>query len=222
VKGAYAVKKLKFIGLIILLLLPIEAISCTSQDNSKTTANNTIEKNKNNTENDTSKKYQNTPEAQKILEANQREDNEKDNTNIDKRYRYLDKSKLDYNNGYSSNTYYETKESFVGSEAGIPKINNKKYMEILKDYTYASEVNPTKIPYSEAVKLAKSILPDDIKEVQKKYDKDTSTTYVSYSSSKGNFVVGFSYDYDHSQASGFNPNSDNEIIVGIHYLKQIS
>ncbi|MFT8350620.1 hypothetical protein [Clostridium saccharoperbutylacetonicum] len=38
-------------------------------------------------------------------------------------------------------------------------------MEILKDCTYASEVNPTKIPYSEAVKLAKSILPDDIKEV---------------------------------------------------------
>ena len=173
VKGAYAVKKLKFIGLIILFLLPIVAISCTSQDNSKTTANNTIEKN-------------------------------------------------DYNNGYSSNTYYETKESFVGSEAAIPKINNKKYMEILKDYTYASEVNPTKIPYSEAVKLTKSILPDDIKEVQKKYDKDTSTTYVSYSSSKGNFVVGFSYDYDTSQASGFNPNSDNEIIVGIHYLKQIS
>ena len=100
-------KKLKFTGLIILFILSVAAIGCTSQDNSKTAANNnTVETNKNNTENDTSKKYQNTPEAQKILKANQEEDKEKDNTKIDNRYKEVDKSKLDYDGAYSSIIFY--------------------------------------------------------------------------------------------------------------------
>lgn len=216
-------KKLKLTGLIILLILSITAIGCTSQDTIKTTAkNNTVETNKNNTENDTSKKYQNTPEAQKILEANQEEDNEKDNTKIDKRYKEVDKSTLDYNTSYSSSIYYETKDSIVGSNADIPPIDNKKYKEILKDYTYAGEVNPTKVTYEDAIKLAKSVLPYDIKEIRKKYDSSTTKTYIIYSSEQGNFIVGFAYDYKESHTNGFISTATHNIVVGIDYMKEIN
>ena len=214
-------KKLKFTGLIILLILSITAIGCTSQDNSKTTANNTknntVETNKNNTKNNTSKKYQNTPEAQKILEENQEENNEKD-----KRYKKIDKATLDYNTTYSSSTYYETEDCFAGSHADIPAIDNKKYKEILKDYTYASEVNPTKVTYEDAIKLAKSVLPYDIKEIRKKYDSATTKTYIVYSSEQGNFIVGFAYDYKESHTDGFIPTDTKNIVVGIDYMKEIN
>ncbi|BCZ45755.1 hypothetical protein psyc5s11_18220 [Clostridium gelidum] len=213
-------KKLKFTGLIILFILSITAIGCKSQDKPKTAANNnTVETNRNNTENDTSKKYQNTPEAQKILEANQEEDKEKDNTKIDKSYKEVDKSTLDYNTTSSSSTYCETEDSFVGSNADIAPIDNKKYKEILKDYTYACEVNPTNVTYENAIKLAKSVLPDDIKEIRKKYDSSTTKTYIVYSSRQGNFVLGLAYPY--SDTDNFIPSSDKDIVVGIDYMKEI-
>lgn len=204
-------KKLTSILLVILAILSITAIGCKSQNQSNNTAQNK-------SETDNFETRVNSPKEQAIFEENE----EKDNTEINNRYKNVDKSKLDYTKSYSSNTYYETKNSFVGSKAGVPKIDNKKYMEILKDYTYASEVNPTNITYNEAIKLAKSVLPDDIKELQKKYDNDTAKTYITYSSSQGNFVVGFSYDYNQSHTDSFNPDSDKDIIVGIDYMKEIS
>jgi len=208
------VKKLKFTGLIILLILSITAIGCKSQD--KTTANNnTVETTKNNTENDNFETRVNSPKDQAIFEENE----EKDNTKIDKRYKEVDKSTLDYSTTSSSSTYYETKDSFVGSHADIPPIDNKKYKEILKDYTYACEVNPTKVTYEDAIKLAKSVLPNDIKEIRKKYDNSTCRTHIVYSSSQGNFVLGLAYPYNDTDK--FIPSSDKDTVVGIDYMKEI-
>lgn len=50
----------------------------------------------------------------------------------------------------------------------------------------------------------------------------SSKTYITYSSGQGNFVVGFSYDYNQSHTDSFNPDSDKDIIVGIDYMKEIS
>lgn len=212
-------KKLNFLGLIFLILLSFTAIGCTSQDKSKTEIeNNTIETNKNNTDSDNLDIRVNSPRDQAIFEENE----EKDNTEIDKRYKEVDKSKLDYNATYSSSTYYETENGFVGSKSGISSLDNKIYKEILKDYTYACEVNPTKVTYKDAIKLAKSVLPDDIKEIRKNYDSSTTKTYLVFSSSQGNFIVGISYDYKESHADGFIPNSDKDIVVGIDYMNEIN
>jgi|GEM_PF-883555 len=216
-------KELNFVGLILLILLSFTVVGCKSQDQSKTTdENKTVETEitKDNTENDTSKKYQNTPEAQKILEANQKEDKEKDNTEIDKRYKEVDKSKLDYDATYSSYTYCETKNGFVGSGGDTPGIDNKKYKNILKNYTYAQLVNPTNVTYKDAIKLAKSVLPDDIKEIRKKYDSSTCITYIFYSSNQGNFILGLAYP--HADTDNFTPTSDKDIVVGIDYMKEIT
>lgn len=216
-------KKMLFTILRVMLVL-LTAIGCKSQGQSKTTDENETVKTeitKDNTENSTSNKYQNTPKAQKILEANQEEDKKKDNTEIDKKYKEIDKYNLDYNANYSSTTYYEIENGFAGSESGIPSINNTKYMEILKDYTYASEVNPTNVTYEDAIKLSKSVLPDDIKEIRKKYDSTTTKTSIVYSSSQGNFVVGISYDYAQAHTDGFIPSSYKNTVVGIDYMKEI-
>jgi len=85
--------------------------------------------------------------------------------------------------------------------------------------TYASEVNPTNITYEDAINLAKSVLPDDIKEIRKKYDNSTTKTYIVCSSNQGNFVVGLAYD--HQDTDNFIPVSDKDIIIGIDYMKEI-
>ena len=218
-------KKFNYIIMTVLLLLSFTATGCkstvqngTDTENQTTTEDKSPETNKNATENDNFETRGNSPRDQAIFEENE----ERDNTELDKRYKEVDKSKLNYDKAYSSLTYYETENSFVGSEAGIPNVDNRKYKNILSDYTYASEVNPTKVTYEDAIKLAKSVLPDDIKEIQKKYDSETVKTYITYSSSQGNFVVGFSYDYNQSHTDSFNPDSDKDIIVGIDYMKEIS
>ncbi|MBE6089300.1 MAG: hypothetical protein E7206_14950 [Clostridium beijerinckii] len=218
-------KKLNYITLATLIAVSFTAISCNSigknenADKNQTTAEHkTEESSKDTDKNDNSETRGNSPRDQAIFEENE----ERDNTEIDKRYKEVDKSKLNYDKTNSSLTYYETENSFVGSEAGIPNVDNKKYKNILSDYTYASEVNPTKVTYEDAIKLAKSVLPNDIKEIRNKYDNSTGKTYIVYSSNQGNFVLGLAYDYDESHNSGFTPNSKNNTIVGINYMKEIT
>lgn len=143
-------KKFNFAGLIFLILLSVSVTGCRSQEQFKIN-NNTVEITRNDTENDNFDTRANSPKDQEIFEENK----EKDNTEIDRRYKEVDKSKLDYNTSYSANTYYETKDSIVGSHSDIPRVDNKLYKDILKDYTYASEVNPIKISYEDSIKLAK-------------------------------------------------------------------
>ncbi|GEQ23526.1 hypothetical protein CBU02nite_40320 [Clostridium butyricum] len=218
-------KKFNYIILTALLLLSFTATGCkstvqngTATENQTTTGDESPKTSRDATENDNSETRGNSPRDQSIFEENE----ERDNTEIDKRYKEVDKSKLNYDKSYSSLTYYETENSFVGSEAGIPNIDNKKYKDILIDYTYARDVNPTKVTYEDAIKLAKSVLPNDIKEIRNKYDNSTGKTYIVYSSNQGNFVLGLAYDYDESHNSGFTPNSKNNTIVGINYMKEIT
>ncbi|MDU1351025.1 MAG: hypothetical protein E6942_17255 [Clostridium argentinense] len=96
--------------------------------------------------------------------------NETVNDKISKRYKEVKKETLSYEIESSDHRYYETKNSFVGSEAGLPNVDDKKYGSILSEYTYAAEVNPTEVSYNDAIKLAHKVLPDDIKEQRIKYD----------------------------------------------------
>jgi len=211
-------KKLNYIILTTLLLLSFTAIGCKSiVQNQTATESQSTETNKNTAENDNSETRRNSPRDQAIFEENE----ERDNIELDKRYKEVDKSKLDYKWTDSSSTYCETKNSFVGSEAGILSVDNKKYIRILDDYTYAMLLNPTNVTYEDAIKLAKSVLPDDIKEIRKKYDNSMGKTYIVYSSSQGNFILGLAYDYDESHSDGFIPNSKNSTVVGIDYMKEI-
>ncbi|NOW82736.1 hypothetical protein B0H39_000617 [Clostridium beijerinckii] len=218
-------KKFNYITLAALIAVSFTAISCNSigknenADKNQTTAEHkTEESSKDTDKNDNSETRGNSPRDQAIFEENE----ERDNSEIDKRYKEVDKSKLSYDEANSSLTYYETENSFVGSEAGIPNVDNKKYKDILSDYTYACEVNPTKVTYEDAIRLAKSVLPNDIKEIRNKYDNSTGKTHIVYSSNQGNFVLGLAYDYDESHNSGFTPNSKNNTIVGIDYMKEIT
>jgi len=48
----------------------------------------------------------------------------------------------------------------------------------------------------------------------------TTKTYIVYSSSQGNFIVGFAYDYEESHTNGFIPDSDKDVVVGIDYMNE--
>ncbi|ARC83149.1 hypothetical protein U732_118 [Clostridium argentinense CDC 2741] len=138
--------------------------------------------------------------------------NETVNDKISKRYEEVKKETLSYEIEFSDHHYYETKNSFVGSEAGLPNVDNKEYGQILSEYMYAAEVNPTKISYNDAIKLAHKVLPDDIKEQRTKYDDTVKKTYIVYSSSQGNFVLGLCHE---------SSTEDKNIVVGIDYMKEI-
>ncbi|MGG7179353.1 hypothetical protein ACQPU1_17430 [Clostridium paraputrificum] len=141
-------------------------------------------------------------------------------SNIEERYNLVDKENLKYEINKSDYYFYETETSFVHSAAlsQIPNIDDKTYGEILTSYTYASEINPTNIPYEKAISLAKSLLPNDIKEERIKHDSYTDKYFIIYSSSVGTFVLGLVPEYQ--------PNSTNlplpsRNIVGIDYMKEI-
>ncbi|WP_461613891.1 hypothetical protein [Clostridium sp. Marseille-QA1073] len=143
--------------------------------------------------------------------------NETVNDKISKRYEEVKKETLSYEIESSDYHYYETKNSFVSSEAGLPNVDNKKYGQILSEYMYAAEVNPTKVSYNDAIKLAYKVLPDDIKEQRTKYDETVKKTYIVYSSSQGNFVLGLCHRYMVDESG----TEDKNIVVGIDYMKEI-
>jgi hypothetical protein len=137
-------------------------------------------------------------------------------TTIEQRYENVNKAELSYEIT-SSAIFYETKNSIVGIDLleKIPSYDNKRYGQILTDFTYFSEENPTNVSYEEALKLAASVLPDDIKEERIKYDEEVGKNYIVYSSSKGTFILGLCH--------GLNKNDSNynkDIIVGIDYMKE--
>lgn len=87
-------------------------------------------------------------------------------TNIEERYKLVDKKTLKYEIKNSDYYSYETADTFVesGLLSEIPNIDNKTYGSILTSYTYKNEINPTNVSFDKAISLAKSLLPDDIKE----------------------------------------------------------
>lgn len=73
----------------------------------------------------------------------------------------------------------------------------------------------------DAMKLIKSVLPDDISELRRKYDESTQHTCIVYNTTQGNFVASVAYDLEQAQSNKFDPNNLDDIIVGISYMKEI-
>lgn len=145
-----------------------------------------------------------------------------DNTIISERYKNVKKEDLTYKVAQKSYYFYESEDDLVSSSRlnEIPNIDDKKYGYILKDYTYACEVNPTDITYDEALDLIYKVLPDDIKKERKKFNKNNEikNTNLIFSSSKGNFIVNLVHPII-SYESG-NETVDTNSVVGISYLRE--
>jgi len=145
-----------------------------------------------------------------------------DNTIISERYKNVKKEDLTYKVAQKSYYFYESEDDLVSSSrlSEIPNIDDKKYGYILKDYTYACEVNPTDITYDEALDLIYKVLPDDIKKEREKFNKNNEikNTNLIFSSSKGNFIVNLVHPII-SYESG-NETVDTNSVVGISYLRE--
>ncbi|WP_291574537.1 hypothetical protein [Clostridium sp. UBA4548] len=149
-------------------------------------------------------------------------DDEPDNSVIKKRYDNVNKGQLTYGIVPQSGYFYESENEIVSSFRlnEIPTIDNKKYWYILQDYTYACELNPTKLPYDEAIKLISKVLPSDIKKEREKL-KDGDLYLIRsiiYSSSKGNFIVELVHPKIEDKNLKKTTNFDS--VIGISYLKE--
>lgn len=153
--------------------------------------------------------------------TNNTEENNSEPTEItiEQRYEEVNKNELSYEIEESNMKTYETENSFVGTTllGEIPRYDDKTYGHILEDFTYYSEENPTEVSYEKALELASSVLPDDIKEERVKYDEEVGKTYIVYSSSKGNFVLGLVHGFNED-----NVTHNKDIVVGIDYNKEIA
>lgn len=148
--------------------------------------------------------------------------NEEDiNNKIAEKYMNVNKDTLNYDTYPGQYYFYETYDGFVTTDlmSKFPNFDDKRYGETLYEYTYAPEDNPSSMNYEDAIKLVYSVLPDDIKEERTIYNKALQKTYIVYSSSQGNFVVGLT----HSVVVNTNgtPTENRDTIVGIDYLKEI-
>lgn len=139
---------------------------------------------------------------------------------VNENYKKLNKNELSYN-VQPGNLFIETKDGFVGSESGLVAVDDKKYGYILQEYTYATEVNSTKMRLEDAMDLIKSVLPDDINELRRKYDESTQHTDIVYNTSQGNFIASVAYDLEQAESIEFDPNNLNDMIIGISYMKEI-
>ncbi|RDY22909.1 hypothetical protein CHF27_010850 [Romboutsia maritimum] len=137
-----------------------------------------------------------------------------DNDVVNERYKNVDKKTLTYETSDDKGTYmYESNEGLF-SQNYLDKqkpINDKKYVSILNGYTYACEVNQCNVTYEEALNLVSKLLPDDIKMTGTR-DYQVNRKYITYSSSKGNFMVDF--------VSQDEVNKGN--VVGINYSKELT
>lgn len=188
-----------------LLIIPLLLFGCSTQKQSEN-------------KNYTSQIKENTTFIQ-TLNIGENEPSTK-STNIEERYKLVDKKTLKYEIKNSDYYSYETADTFVesGLLSEIPNIDNKTYGSILTSYTYESEINPTNVSFDKAISLAKSLLPDDIKEERIKKDPYTSKYYIVYSSTIGNFVLGLVPE-DPMNPTDTPLSSKN--IVGIDYMKEI-
>lgn len=134
-----------------------------------------------------------------------------DNKIIDERYKSVNKKELTYN---AINTYTENL-----SKEEIQRLNKYKptYKSILLGFTYFSESNPISLDYDEALKLTKTVLPDDIEKIGSEIDNEVNKEYIYYKSSKGDFRVGLRYGYVYDDNV---EKVDKNLIVGIDYAKK--
>lgn len=188
-----------------LLIIPLLLFGCSTQKQAEN-------------KNYTSQIKENTTFTQ-TLNIGENEPSTK-STNIKERYKLVDKKTLKYEIKNSDYYSYETADTFVesGLLSEIPNIDNKTYGSILTSYTYESEINPTNVSFDKAISLAKSLLPDDIKEERIKKDPYTSKYYIVYSSTIGNFVLGLVPE-DPMNPTDTPLSSKN--IVGINYMREI-
>lgn len=146
------------------------------------------------------------------------------NSKIAEKYKTVNKQLLSYNICPSDSYFYETSSGFITEESfeknSYEKQGLRKYGEILTEYTYWPDVNPSNIPYSEAIDLVYSVLPDDIKEEKTLYDKNLQKTFIIYSSKKGRFVASLTHSVNVNSNGSITENKDT--IVGINYLKEMS
>lgn len=134
-----------------------------------------------------------------------------DNKIIDERYKSVNKKELTYS---AINTYTENL-----SKEEIQRLNKYKltYKSILLGFTYFSESNPVSLDYDEALKLTKTVLPDDIKKIGSEIDNEVNKEYIYYKSSKGDFRVGLCYGYVYDDNV---EKVDRNLIVGIDYARK--
>ena len=105
------------------------------------------------------------------------------------------------------------------SKEEIQRLNKYKltYKSILLGFTYFSESNPVSLDYDEALKLTKTVLPDDIKKIGSEIDNEVNKEYIYYKSSKGDFRVGLCYGYVYDDNV---EKVDRNLIVGIDYARK--
>ena len=141
----------------------------------------------------------------------------RDNELIYERYKNVDNKNLKYEIVERDYYFYEIDDSFVGSAMldEIPKINDKKYSDILLSYTFCVDINPTLMTYDQAINYAKELLPDDIKEDRVKYDDKMNKLYIVYSSSQGEFIVGL------CMGTTEDGKIDKNSVIGLNYKREI-
>ncbi|MEW9077223.1 hypothetical protein [Terrisporobacter glycolicus] len=136
-----------------------------------------------------------------------------DNSIVDERYENVKKEELSYDNKE------EGKEVSTEVHPADSIKDDTSYKSILLGFTYFSEINPTNVPYDKSIELVKKVLPDDIKQVALKKDKEVNKEYIYYESTKGNFRVGLCYGYEFNDENEEIVSKDK--IVGIDYSKEI-
>lgn len=152
----------------------------------------------------------------------QEENNYTDDTKVTmKRYDDVKKEYLKYE--VKENTIY-----FCETNRGIESIqvveeskrlNNKKYGQVLSSYMLPTVINASYMSYDEAIEMVKKVLPDDIKEEYIKENSETNHWNIFYSSTKGNFVVCFSY-FSYTDNKGIEEVMKDKVI-GIGYYKEV-
>ncbi|WP_373600820.1 hypothetical protein [Paraclostridium bifermentans] len=145
-----------------------------------------------------------------------------DEDEVNKRYKEVNKKDLTYEpNMKNLNDYFFEFENGLAynTEANnhLKAISEKQYAMILQGYSY-SKVKKA-FTNEEAIEIASSILPDDIKEIKTKEYKDEN--YIYYTSKKGNFIVLLRNEHifnDKDESTNINKDK----IESITYFKELS
>lgn len=151
------------------------------------------------------------------------EENNKDLSiqNIENHIPYIGENNSQIDNDIINERYENVKKEELTYDIQEYKKENSydNYKNILRGFTYSSEINPINLTYDEAIELVKKVLPDDIKQVDLKVDEDINKEYIYYQSSKGNFRVGLCYVYEFNDENVQVVNKDR--ICGIDYSIEI-
>ena len=143
-----------------------------------------------------------------------------DNSIINERYENIKKEELTYNPKEYEDTEDNEKEVITQVQPADSIKDDTNYKSILLGFTYFSESNPCDLTYDQAIEVVKKVLPDDIKQVNSKKDREVNKEYIYYESDKGNFRVGLCYGYEFNDENVEAVNENK--IVGIDYSKDIN